>query len=158
MVATTAQQAPVNRDAPIKPQTFSWVSVPVQSVFESGLRLEASVYATEAKQAETAIQSNPHGCVPIHELATIHHCPRFKRVFVQKSQFPIYQPSQIGELNPSPAAYISDKTLVDLDALRVSEGQILMTCSGTVGNVTYVSKTLAGNIFSHDLLRIRSHN
>ncbi|CAA9890727.1 conserved hypothetical protein [Candidatus Methylobacter favarea] len=157
MVAATGYQAPITWDAPHKPQTFGWVSVPVQSVFESGLRLEASVYATEAKQAETAIQSNPHGCVSIHELASIYHCPRFKRVFVKKSKFPIYQPSQIGELNPSPAAYISDKTLADLDSLRVSEGQILMTCSGTVGNVTYVSRTLAGHIFSHDLLRIRSH-
>ncbi|WP_333877842.1 restriction endonuclease subunit S [Methylobacter sp.] len=158
MVATTAYQAPITWDAPSKPQSFSWVSLPIQSIFESGLRLEASVYATEAKQAETAIQSNQYGCVPIHELASIHHCPRFKRVFVQKSKFPIYQPSQIGELNPSPVAYISDKTLVDLNTLRVSEGQILMTCSGTVGNVTFVSKTLAGNIFSHDLLRIRSHD
>lgn len=158
MVATTAYQSPVTWDAPSKPQPFSWVSLPIQRVFENGLRLEASVYATEAKQAEIAIQSNPHGCVPIHELAAIHHCPRFKRVFVQKSQFPIYQPSQIGELNPIPAAYISDKTLADLDTLRVTEGQILMTCSGTVGNITYVSKTLVGNIFSHDLLRISSHD
>jgi type I restriction enzyme S subunit len=137
---------------------FGWVSVPIQSVFEGGMRLEASVYATSAKQAELSIQSNPHGCVSINELAGIYHCPRFKRIFVNKSKFPIYQPSQIGELNPTPAAYISDKTLVDLEALRVSEGQILMTCSGTVGNVTYVSATLAGNIFSHDLLRIRSHD
>ena len=149
-----AYQAPITWDAPNKPQTFSWVSLPIQSIFESGLRLEASVYATVAKQAEIAIQSNQYGCVPIYELASIHHYPRFKSVFVQKSKFPIYQPSQIGELNPSPAAYISDKTLVDLNTLRVSEGQILMTCSGTVGNVTFVSKTLAGNIFSHDLLRI----
>lgn len=153
-----AYQAPITWDAPNKPQTFSWVSLPIQSIFESGLRLEASVYATVAKQAEIAIQSNQYGCVPIYELTSIHHYPRFKRVFVQKSKFPIYQPSQIGELNPSPAAYISDKTLVDLNTLRVSEGQILMTCSGTVGNVTFVSKTLAGNIFSHDLLRIRSHD
>jgi len=82
MVATTAYQASIAWDAPSKPQTFGWVSLPIQSVFESGLRLEARVYATEAKQAETAIQSNPHGCIPIHELAAIHHCPRFKRVFV----------------------------------------------------------------------------
>lgn len=151
-------QSEVTWDASIKQQTFGWVSMSIQSVFESGLRLEASVYATAARQAEIAIQSNPHGCVPIHELASIHHCPRFKRVFVRKSKFPIYQPSQICELNPTPAAYISDKTLADLNTLRVSEGQILMTCSGTVGNVTYVSKTLAGNIFSHDLLRISSHD
>lgn len=157
MVVAQSQLA-VAWDAPIKQQPFGWVSVPIQSVFEGGLRLDASVYATAAKQAETAIQSNQYGCVPIHELASVNHCPRFKRIFVQKSKFPIFQPSQIGELNPSPAAYISDKTLADLNALRVSEGQILMTCSGTVGNVTYVSKTLAGNIFSHDLLRINSHD
>lgn len=29
-----------------------------------------------------------------------------------------------------------------------------MTCSGTIGKVSYVSKTLDGQIFSHDLLRI----
>ena len=158
MVATTAYQPSVTWYSPVKPQKFNCVSLPVQSVYESGLRLEASVYATAAKQAETAIQSNQYGCVPIHELATINHYPRFKRVFVQKSKFPIYQPSQICELNPAPAAYISDKTLVDLDTLRVAEGQILMTCSGTVGTVTYVNKTLSEKIFSHDLLRIRSHD
>lgn len=73
MVATTAYSSPVAWDAPSKAQAFSWVSVSVQDVFTSGLRLEASVYATEAKQAETAILSNPHGCVPIRELAGIHH-------------------------------------------------------------------------------------
>lgn len=156
MVAITAS-TPVTWDAPSKPQAFSWVGVPVQDIFDTGLRLEASVYATEAKQAERAILSNQYGCIAIRELAEIYHCPRFKRVFVDISEFPIYQPSQISELNPSPAAFVSDKTEVDLNALRVLQGQILMTCSGTVGNVTLVSKTLANRIFSHDLLRIGSH-
>lgn len=157
MVAATAYISAITLDVPKQAKAFSWVSVPVQNVFDTGLRLEASVYATEAKQAETAILSNQYGCIPIHKLAGIYHCSRFKRVFVEKSEFPIYQPSQIGELNPSPAAYISDKTEVDLNALRVKQDQVLMTCSGTVGNVTLVSKTLANRIFSHDLLRIGSH-
>lgn len=158
MVVATAYQSPMPWDAPTKPQPFSWVGVSVHSVFANDLRLEASVYATEAEQAENAIHSNPYGCIDVQELAGVHHCPRFKRIFVEKSEFPIYQPSQIGEMNPSPAAYISGKTLVDLDALRVSFGQILMTCSGTVGNVTFVGKTLENKIFSHDLLRICSHH
>jgi type I restriction enzyme S subunit len=83
---------------------------------------------------------------------------RFKRVFVHKSKYPIFQPSQIEELTPEPAAYISDKTLANLDELRVHENQLLMTCSGTIGVVSYVGKTIAGKIFSHDLLRISSHN
>jgi len=158
MVNEALYHYPLTSDALLASPDFHCVSLPLQCVFESDLRLEASVYTTVAKQAETVIRSNQYGCVPIRELATINHCPRFKRVFVKKSQFPIFQPSQIGELNPTPAAYISDKTLADLDMLRVSAGQILMTCSGTVGKVTYVSKTLTENIFSHDLLRIRTYN
>lgn len=151
-------QWPVAWDATIQPQVFGWASVPVQTVFDGGLRLEASVYAIEAKQAETEIQYNVHGCTHIRQLAEIWHCSRFKRVFVQKSKYPIFQPSQIEELTPEPAAYISDKTLANLDELRVHENQLLMTCSGTIGTVSYVSKSLAGKIFSHDLLRIRVHN
>ena len=38
--------------------------------------------------------------------------------------------------------------------MKVHKGQILLTCSGTIGKATYVSETLDNKIFSHDLLRI----
>lgn len=79
---------------------------------------------------------------------------RFKRVWVKKSDFPIYQPSTIVDIKPTPDGYISRRTQTDIDALRVHRGQILMTCSGTIGKVSYVSNTLDNKIFSHDLLRI----
>ena len=67
---------------------------------------------------------------------------------------PIYQPAQATDLYPRPSAYISDLTQTDIDALRVKRGQVLLTCSGTVGNCTYVRNTLDNLIFSHDLIRI----
>ncbi|HDM8092962.1 TPA: restriction endonuclease subunit S [Yersinia enterocolitica] len=137
---------------------FNWVSLPIQKVFEADLRLEASVYATDAEKAKQAVLSCKFGIIELNELMNTNHCPRFKRVFVRKSAFPIYQPSQIKEVNPQPASYISDKTETDIELLRVRKGQILMTCSGTVGKVTYVGETLSGNIFSHDLLRINAKN
>ena len=87
-------------------------------------------------------------------LATAYHRPRFKRVYVEKSNYPIYQPAQVNELYPKPSAHISDKTQTNIDALRVKKGQVLLTCSGTIGNCTYVRNTLDNKIFSHDLIRI----
>lgn len=133
---------------------FNWVSLPVQEIVNNDLRLEASVYATEAEKAKLLVLQNKYGVIPLSKLIDTNHCPRFKRVFVDQSDLPIYQPSQIKELNPLPAAYISDRTATNVDALRVKKGQILMTCSGTVGKVTLVSDTLDNYIFSHDLLRI----
>ena len=38
--------------------------------------------------------------------------------------------------------------------MRVKKGQVLLTCSGTIGNCAYVRNTLDNLIFSHDLIRI----
>lgn len=67
---------------------------------------------------------------------------------------PIYQPSTIMDIKPTPDGYISKLTKTDIPALRVKNGQVLMTCSGTIGKVAYVSRTMDDMIFSHDLLRI----
>lgn len=74
------------------------------------------------------------------------------------SDIPIYQPSSIVDIKPSPDGYISSKTKTNINALRVQKNQILMTCSGTVGKVSYVSETLKDKVFSHDLLRIDCKN
>ncbi|MDE5823686.1 MAG: restriction endonuclease subunit S, partial [Lachnospiraceae bacterium] len=79
---------------------------------------------------------------------------RFKRVWVEKSDMPIFQPSSISDVKPCPDGYISHLTNTNIEALRVKKGQVLMTCSGTIGKVSYVSETLQDKIFSHDLLRI----
>lgn len=139
-------------------QPFNWVSLPIQELFNADLRLEATVYATEAEKAKLAILKNKYGVIELSSLIKTNHCPRFKRVFVKNSDFPIYQPSQIKDQCPLPAAFISDRTDTDINALKVKKGQLLMTCSGTVGKVTVVSKALEGLIFSHDLLRINLIN
>ncbi len=91
-------------------------------------------------------------------LTTSYTCGRFKRIWVMKSEYPIYQPSSVVDIKPTPDGYISKKTKVDIDSLRVHKGQILLTCSGTIGKVSLVSKTLDNAIFSHDLLRIDCKN
>ena len=143
-------------ESPIK-----WCSVSLSEIVQRGKRLEASVFDVEAKHAWELINVNKYGVVTIggeEGLATAYTCGRFKRIWVKKSDYPIYQPSSIVDLYPTPDGYISKKTKVNIDSLRVHKGQILLTCSGTIGKTSLVSDTLDNAIFSHDLLRIDCKN
>lgn len=136
---------------------LQWTTVMLHEVMERDLRLEASVFGIEGRHAREVLKQCKWPLKTLcgtGGLADAYHRPRFKRIWVEKSDLPIYQPSQITELNPKPSGYLSPLTRTNIDALRVRKGQILMTCSGTIGNCAIVGRTLEGRIFSHDLIRI----
>lgn len=151
IVATPECEIVIN-EAPVK-----WCTVSLSEIIERGKRLEASVYDVEAKQAREIIADAKYPLTTLggaDGMTTSYTGARFKRIWVEKSDYPIYQPSTIMDIKPSPDGYISAVTDTDIDALRVSKGQVLMTCSGTIGKVSFVSDTMDDLIFSHDLLRI----
>ncbi len=157
VVALTQKKHQSLKTTPEKAPPFKWTTVSIHEVVEKDYRLEASVYGIEGRQARKDLEKCKWDIVTLtgeNGLATAYHRPRFKRIYVEKSDYPIYQPAQINELYPKPSSYISDLTQTDIDALRVKKGQILLTCSGTIGNCTYVGNTLDKLIFSHDLIRI----
>lgn len=147
----------IEQNVEIAESPVKYCSVALSEVIKKGKRLEASVFDVEAKRARQRIE---HGLYPVkmiggdNGVATSYVCGRFKRIWVKKSDLPIFQPSSITDVYPSPDGYISHKTRTNTEELRVHAGQILMTCSGTIGKLSYVSKTLENKIFSHDLLRI----
>ena len=139
-------------ESPIK-----WTSVSLSDVIKRGKRLEASVFDVEARKVRQSIKNNIYGYKYLggdEGLVTAYVRPRFKRIWLKTSDLPIFQPSSITDIKPVPDGYLSHRTETDINALRVHSGQILMTCSGTIGRVALVSKTLDNQIFSHDLLRI----
>ena len=136
-------------------------TVRLSDVISRGKRLEASVFDVEAKQAREIIENGKYPVKMvggIDGLATSYVCGRFKRIWVKKSDLPIFQPSSITDVYPTPDGYISHKTQTDIEALRVHKGQVLMTCSGTIGKMSFVSRTLDNQVFSHDLLRINANS
>jgi len=155
-IAATPDVDIVIDEAPVK-----WCTVSLSEIIERGKRLEASVYDVEAKQARELITGGKYPLTMLggaDGMTTSYTGARFKRIWVEKSDYPIYQPSTIMDIKPSPDGYISAVTDTNIDALRVSKGQVLMTCSGTIGKVSFVSGTMDGLIFSHDLLRINCKN
>jgi len=157
MVNALAEKVAVETLTDALKKQVRWSSVTLSEVLNGGLRLESSYFNIDGKHAREVIKNCRWKKNPLcgnEGLTTAYHRPRFKRTFLEKSDYPIYQPSQINEICPKPNLYISKATSTDIDKLRVKKGQILLTCSGTIGNVTVVSDTLNNLIFSHDLIRI----
>jgi len=141
-------------------QDLRWSSISMREVLKRDVLLKAAVFDIEGRHARETLEECRWPLTTLageHGMAEAFHRPRFKRLWVEKSDLPIHQPGQIGELNPRPAGYISPLTKTDIEALRVTKGQILLTCSGrsgSIGRAAFVSQTLDGRIFSHDLIRI----
>lgn len=136
---------------------LSWSSIPLSEILSSGFRLEAGYFKIQGKHAREVIGQCKWAKKPLsgnNSFGYAYHRPRFRRIFVGSNGILIYQPSQINEVYPKPEIFISELTATDIDKLRVKENQILLTCSGTIGNVTLVSKTLNNFVFSHDVIRI----
>jgi len=163
MVALPLENKPSSKQKEKKTSPFKYTTVSIREIVSNGYRMEASVFGGKGRQARKDLENCKypvtHLC-GVNGLAIAYHRPRFKRVYVEKSGYPIYQPAQINELCPKPSAFISDLTQTNIDALRVKKGQVLLTCSGTIGNCTFVRDTLDNLIFSHDLIRInaKEHN
>ena len=80
---------------------------------------------------------------------------RFKRIYTDnREDIPFFLPSDIEDIYPSPSKYISNKTRVNLEELRVPKGLLLVSVSGTIGKTSLVGKKLDKQVFSHDLLRV----
>ncbi|MDR1246623.1 MAG: restriction endonuclease subunit S [Clostridiales Family XIII bacterium] len=157
MVAVSKNATETAQYADLPRREIKWCSVTLSEVVAAGKRLEASVFNPQGRYARAVVSACKWGNIPLcgdGGLATAYVCGRFKRVWLETADLPIYQPSSITDVYPEPDGYLSKNTRANLDTLRVRKGQILLSCSGTIGKVALVSKTLDNQIFSHDLIRM----
>jgi type I restriction enzyme S subunit len=83
----------------------------------------------------------------------------FKRMFVDKMEFglPYISAQHMMSFNPiEDAKLISKKNTPRQEDMTLLQGQILVSCAGTIGNVRLVSKDLNGVIGSQDIIRVIS--
>lgn len=139
-------------------QPAQWVGVSIEEILKSkDLRLEASVYVTEAAQATQKVLHNRYGFTSVGKLVSLCFYPnRFKRQYVDKQGAPFFMPSQMNEINPQPYKFISLNNIKNVDELRVQKGTLLITRSGTIGNVALVTNSLENGLFSDDIIRVKA--
>ncbi|OGU55088.1 MAG: hypothetical protein A2V66_13745 [Ignavibacteria bacterium RBG_13_36_8] len=145
------------------PDDVKWTSIKLSEVAEQKYRFEANVFNIEAKHAREIIKNGYYSLLNLFSndgfIKRAVYPTRFKRIYVKKQDgIEFYMPSQLVEINPKPTKYISPLTNVNFEELKVNEHELLLTRSGTIGNITLVTKTLLNKIFSDDVIRIRLFN
>lgn len=153
-----AQSVKLNDHAPVlpdlSPQPFKWSTVSLSEVLAAGGRLEASVFNIEGRQAREALQRCkwPVKSLLKDFLTSANYSGRFKRCYINKytsGAIGFIGSSEMLSINPEPVKFMTHNPEV-----AVSEGQILLSRSGTIGNVTYVSKTLSNLLVSEHAIRL----
>lgn len=138
---------------------LKWSSVPLSVVIQNKKRLEASVFGMDAQNALRIINNgkNPTKLL-IGEngfVARAHYGDRMKRNYVSKETVGatgFLGSAEMLDTYPSPSKYMVDDDSVE--KLRISEGTILISRSGTIGNVAFVNKTLEKYLVSEHAIRL----
>lgn len=123
----------------------------------SGYRIDPDVYLSEGVQAREQLVLSPYGLSTVGENASkVFLGNIFSRVFVQDVEhgMPYLAASDTVLANIETGRYLSHKQVKTLKNLVLKKDWILITCSGTLGNVTYTNKTFENHIATHDLIRI----
>lgn len=148
------------KEVQIKDDPLKWCSVSLSDVIARGSRLDASVYDTVAKQDRHNIEN---GKYPYTQLYGNEYCPvtnayygsRMKRNYVPASNSKVIGflgSSEMLDIYPKPVKFMEDTDRVS--DLHVSFGTILLSRSGTIGNLTFVSKTLSKYLVSEHAIRL----
>ncbi len=122
-----------------------------------GFRLDPSLHLSEGLQVREELAKSPYGLITINDVSEkVFLGNIFSRVFVKdKAHGKTYLAASDTVLaNIETGRYLSNKQAEQLKHLWLKKDWILVTCSGTLGNVTYTNSTFEDKIATHDLIRI----
>lgn len=143
----------------VKDDSLKWCSVSLKDIFARGKRLDASSFDVEAKQAYETIYHGKYQTVSLISeegpVKDAFYGARLKRNYVD----PNY-PNAIGflgssemlDIKPVPIKFMANTSRIK--ALKVFPNTILLSRSGTIGNLTFVGHTLSKYLVSEHAIRL----
>lgn len=134
--------------------------VRLAEILSAGLRFEASTFAPEARAALRDVRASGVNLVPLYGSDGLsndaHNAFRFKRIYVSAERgIPFLTSADIINLRPRMERFLSRRRTPNLQELLVRRWDVLISCSGTIGNVALAGDTLAGMALSQDAIRWR---
>lgn len=161
MVAQGAKERVARKAGKVFPSPSAaelrWCAVSLNEVLKRGARLEASVFGIEGRQARELVHNCKHGFTNLTGpggIACSYYPNRFKRLYVEESEYPLILPSEMQSISPELKGCLSPFCRTDFEKLKARTGQILLSRSGTVGSCSVVSRTLSGKCLSDDIIRL----
>ena len=139
---------------------ISWSSVSLSEILERDNRLEASTFNINRDHAIQLLKNSKY------ELALLgtnefgfkdcFYGPRAKRNYltnIDNTSIGFLGSSEMLDIFPNPVKFVSpDNPMVD--SLSLTEGTILISRSGTIGNITFVNKSLSKFLVSEHAIRL----
>ncbi|MDB5776784.1 MAG: restriction endonuclease subunit [Herbaspirillum sp.] len=129
---------------------------PASSVVQGALRLEAGFYGSDGYRALQAMEESGFKIGRVVDVAGVRWFGPFARTYVadQTVGVPFLTSSTMLVASNLPEKFISTALTRDLERLMVSEGTILVSCSGTIGNVAVCTTNVDGFALSQDAIRV----
>jgi type I restriction enzyme S subunit len=130
---------------------------------EQGFRLDAPPFLSGAVEARKLLEQLPVKKEPLASLTTGHHGgifngPKFARTYVDDPEHgvPFVGSSDMlqADLSRLPLLRKTDAYSPTLSYLRLEEGMILISCSGTIGRMVYVRSDMAGIWSSQHIMKV----
>ncbi|MBO6250356.1 MAG: restriction endonuclease subunit S, partial [Muribaculaceae bacterium] len=128
-----------------------------KAFFDAGMRIDPDVHLSEGSVIRNELNHLPYQLSTVGEnAADVFYGNIFSRIFVQDPEhgMPYLAASDTVLANLDTGRFLSKKQSAQLNYLILKKDWILVTCSGTLGNVTYTNKTFENHIATHDLIRI----
>ncbi len=138
-----------------------WFAVPsgevrARQITTGRLRLDADYYSEAAIVSRSTLASLSKITVPLDSLASVYTLPRFKRVYTRDPAkgFPYLAAERIFAFRPTSDGNLAKSYAPKVTGHFAKEGWLLMSSSGTVGDLIYVTKMMEKYFLTHDLARI----
>lgn len=158
-LAHKLQPEEIERIDPLSPDPLKYTSVALSEIYSNNTRLEAGAFNLEAKAAKYKVEHCRYGYVHLWGedglVSEASYPGRFKRIYVEKEDgIPFFLPSQLGEIQPKPSKYISEKTYKRIRGIEIKPNSLLLSRSGTIGKCAISSRTTIGKVYSDDVIRV----
>lgn len=143
-----------------EPEKLS-TTIRLSKVFAAGVRLEASAFNIEAHNAVTALENSGLQLIPLYGEAGLcqggYYPSRFKRIYVSPERgIPLLSSSDIINLRPEADRFLSRKYTRHLDTFLVQKWDVLISRSGTIGNIGLATESFLGKAVSEHVIRLRA--
>lgn len=150
---------------PISENNITYMNQSQKQVFEisandiiasSGSRMDSTNYDPIVKTIENNLTNSNLKITTIEEFCRKIFIPaRFKRIYVEKEYgVPYIRPSHLPMIKYYDQGYLSKTFTKNIDTYLLELNDILLTTDGTVGNISFVTKTIKGFFGSNNIARI----
>ena len=135
-----------------------WNALPASILSSKDRRMEAENYLSGGYGIRLSMDARTKGRETLGQLARVWQPSRLKGILVSREYgTPFLAATQVFDLRPAPRKFLSLERTDNTADRMVSPGQIMITCSGSVGRTTLATNAHGGKLISHDLLRVSAH-